>query len=149
MLMYESQGFHGHFWNIIYLKRAILPKHQQPKEEATVRGGRLGYNLNKTAPSTLPGPTWKTLSWKSSVHTEIVHICGYLLTWVCCADPPSIHFTRISLESLWLTFLTTLMGNSSVPRSEWMLPKPSVDVGNRTSGHEKKLYKSFEPQKAF
>ena len=62
MLMYESQGFHGHFWNIIYLKRAIHPKHQQPKEEASVWGGRLGHNFNKTAPSILPGPTWKTLS---------------------------------------------------------------------------------------
>ena len=99
-------------------------------------GRQIGIQFQQNCPEHPPRSNLEDCLWKSSVHTEIIHICGYLLTWICCADPPSIHFTRISLESLWLPFLTSLMGNSSVPRSEWM---PSVDVGNRASGHEKKI----------
>ena len=100
-------------------------------------GRQTGRQFWRNCPEPPPRSNLEDSLWKSSLHTEIVHICSCLLMWVCCADPPSIHVTSLRISK---AFLTSLMGNNSVPCSEWMLPKPSVDVGNRTSGHEKKNY---------
>lgn len=103
-LMYENQGSHGPFWNIVYLKRPMHHKHR-PREKASMEGGKLGYNFNITSLSSFPGPNLGDSPRRSVVRTKNhtrLQLSAYmsLLCW------PSIHsfhknFFRITAMHLF------------------------------------------------
>lgn len=129
----------------VLLEQCFLEEEYTPQATAKGRGTSGGRQTGIQFQYNLP----EKLPTKSAVYTEIVHIPGCLLTWACCIGPLSIHFTRFSLESLSFIFSAPFMGNNPVSCPEWMPPKPSVDVGKKTSGLEKNLYNSLELQKTF
>lgn len=94
----------------VLLEQYLLEEEYTPQATAKGRGTNGGRQTGIQFQHSLP----EKLPTKSSVYTEIVHIPGCLLTWACCIGPPSIHFTRFSLDTAIHLFFSSHGEQSSV-----------------------------------
>ena len=75
--VWES-SFQGPFWNCIYLSSSQGRSHKWEKADQDT------VSTEPPSLSGIPGPGSEDSPCKSSVHTEIVHVRNWTLTWVSC-----------------------------------------------------------------